>query len=45
VVLRAGLTPGSELLEKPFTPQGLATRVRQVLDRTSETDGAVPITP
>jgi CheY-like chemotaxis protein len=33
VVRRAGVTPGSELLEKPFTPDGLARKVRQVLDR------------
>jgi DNA-binding response OmpR family regulator len=45
VVRRAGLTPGSELLEKPFTPDGLAARVRQVLDRARETDGAISVAP
>jgi DNA-binding response OmpR family regulator len=29
------LAEGSELLAKPFTPDQLARRVRQVLDRTS----------
>jgi signal transduction histidine kinase/CheY-like chemotaxis protein len=39
VVRRTGVTPGSELLEKPFTPDGLARRVRQVLDRAREGNG------
>jgi len=38
-VRRTGVTPGSELLEKPFTPDGLARRVRQVLDRAREGNG------
>jgi CheY-like chemotaxis protein len=42
VVRRAGVTPGSELLEKPFTPDGLARKVRQVLDRAREPGHVVP---
>jgi signal transduction histidine kinase/CheY-like chemotaxis protein len=45
VVRRAGVAAGSELLEKPFTPEVLALRVRQVLDRTQESHRAVSITP
>jgi len=42
IVRRGGVGPGSELLEKPFTPEDLARRVRQILDRPRAPDDAVP---
>jgi hypothetical protein len=33
VVHHGELEPGVELIQKPFTLEGLATRVREVLDR------------
>jgi two-component system, cell cycle sensor histidine kinase and response regulator CckA len=40
-LVRQGLLePGTEFLQKPFTPQELAERVRGILDRTPEPDHA-----
>jgi signal transduction histidine kinase/ActR/RegA family two-component response regulator len=41
MVRRAGVAPGSDLLEKPFTPDQLARRVRQMLDRPTTPDNAI----
>jgi two-component system, cell cycle sensor histidine kinase and response regulator CckA len=44
-LVRQGLLePGTHFLQKPFTPQELATRIRGILDRnpTGSDDGAAP---
>jgi PAS domain S-box-containing protein len=35
-VMHRELTPGSAFLQKPFTPEGFARKVREVLDRTRD---------
>jgi len=36
------LSPGTEFIEKPFSPDELADRVRQVLERKPKTRHASP---
>ena len=36
-VMNRALTPGSSFLQKPFTPDGFARKVRQVLDAEQTT--------